>query len=421
MVSIDDEDRGGAWPAGAALLLGVLRWDAPAYDAVSLARVDVVEWEAARHLAMRQGVGPLWYQRLQRHGLLAVVPVAVREALLAEYRLNALRNARIERELAGLVRLAAGHGIDVLALKGAALAAGVYAPGAGRWMLDLDVLVRVEQWVEFTALLEEQGYRIQGLTLAETGFALRDGHHAPAYWRSGGVCAVEVHWTVVDGEARGGLPMVEAWQRAVPLVLGDGTRLWQLAGEDALLYVAAHATYQHGLRVGLRALADVAQLVAVCALDWDVVCERARCHGWRRGLYVVLWWARDGLGAAVPEWVLGALTVGEEEAQLVRGRRLAWDQVWLGDVRGSGEEDLTRGAPLRLSRMGGVWDGLRRLWWGIFLPRAVLMEMYGARVPGWAWWWAVVLRVCDLMRHYWGSRRRLWVRRSWLQVWLAGG
>lgn len=321
-MSIDDEDRGGAWPAGAALLLGVLRWDAPAYDAVSLARVDVVEWEAARHLAVRQGVGPLWYQRLQRHGLLAVVPVAVREALLAEYRLNALRNARIERELAGLVRLAAGHGIDVLALKGAALAAGVYAPGAGRWMVDLDVLVRVEQWVEFTALLEEQGYRIQGLTLAETGFALRDGHHAPAYWRPGGVCAVEAHWTVVNSEARGGLPMVEAWQRAVPLVLGDGTRLWQLAGEDALLYVAAHATYQHGLRVGLRALADVAQLVAVCALDWDVVCERARRYGWRRGLYVVLWLARDRLGAAVPERVLGALAVGEEEAQLVRGRRL---------------------------------------------------------------------------------------------------
>ena len=317
-MSIDDEGRGGAWPAGAELLLGLLRWDGPAYDAVSLARVDALEWAAARQLAARQAVGPLWYQRLQRQGLLAAVPVAVREALLADYRLNALRNARIERELAEMVRLAAGHGIDVLALKGAALAAGVYAPGAGRWMVDLDVLVRVEQWVEFTAVLEGAGYRIQGLTLAETGFALRDEHHAPAYTRPGGVCAVEVHWTVVDREARGGLPMVEAWQRAVPLALGDGTRLWQLAAEDVLLYVAAHATYQHGLRVGLRALADVAQIVAVCDLDWDAVCERAGRYGWRRGLFLVLRLARDWLGAAVPERVWVDLAVVEDEGLWVR-------------------------------------------------------------------------------------------------------
>lgn len=397
-------------PKGSELLLGLLRWDEPLYSRAELSGIAGAEWAALLGLARQHAVGSLLYHRLQQHGLHTAVPVPVGEALAASYRINALRNARILRELGEIARLAATRGIEVIVLKGAAVAASAYEHAAARTMGDLDVLVPLERLVEFVALLEMLGYRSQGDLSQRT---LLKHHHWPPCTKPNGVCPVEVHWTIVDKKEAAKLAIGDWWRRAVPLALPDGAPLWMFSAEDTVLHAGAHATHQHQLALVLRSLCDIAQVVQVQSVDWDGVRRRAVDYRWQRGIYLALQLARDLLGAAVPDSVLSALAPpAGHRSRVVSTAPLQLMSLPL--------PDLTKGAPLRLSEGVGVRQRLGKVWRGIFLPRAVLATMYPVNPdsPGWPLGYA--LRVRDLARHY-GRLLLLLRRQRRFHQWLNNG
>lgn len=172
------------------------------------------------------------------------------------------------------------------------------------------------------------------------------------------------------------------WRLAAGGAVGVGgwDALVAVGGGGCAVRAAAHASYQHGLRVGLRALADVAQLVAVCALDWDVVCERRGVMGGDGGCMWCCGWRGMWLRRRCRSGCWGALAVGEEEAQLVgaafwRGSRCGWGMCG-GQVRGFDPW----GAVAFVADEGGV--GWVEAVAGDFPPRAVLMEMGRCRTVG---------------------------------------
>ena len=90
-------------------------------------------------LARRERVGPLLYDAVRKKHLL---PAEVETALRQSYYLTAACNLRLFAALDQALRALAARGIEVIVLKGAALAQTVYPSVALRPMGDLDVLVR---------------------------------------------------------------------------------------------------------------------------------------------------------------------------------------------------------------------------------------------------------------------------------------
>jgi hypothetical protein len=123
------------------------------------------------------------------------------------------------------------------------------------------------------------------------------------------MAVIEPHWRISQPGQPASIPVAEVLARAAPLAL-PGCRALSLAPEDLLLHLCVHATYQHQfLGVGLRALCDLAELLAPGRFDfeWDAVAERAGSWGCRRGVYMALRLAAELVGAGVPEAGLAAL------------------------------------------------------------------------------------------------------------------
>jgi len=95
------------------------------------------EWQMARAAAVLHGVTPLLASTLRWSG-----PDSWQSFVAHQHQQTLLRHRRIAAVLQQISDLAAGRGLALVALKGAALhALGVYSPGA-RPMADIDLLVR---------------------------------------------------------------------------------------------------------------------------------------------------------------------------------------------------------------------------------------------------------------------------------------
>ena len=112
------------------------------------------EWAIARAVAAIHGVSPLLSLRLRWRG-----PPGWQEFLALQHAHTLNRHRRIEDLLRLIDRRARDDGIEIVALKGAALHAVALYRAGERPMADLDLLVSPGSLARTTALLESLGYR----------------------------------------------------------------------------------------------------------------------------------------------------------------------------------------------------------------------------------------------------------------------
>ena len=168
-----------------------------------------------------------------------------------------------------------------------------------------------------------------------------------------------------------------------------------------LLHVLARTTGDAVINItrfsALSALSkDIAEIVRVQPeLDWTVVVDHGRRHGWGRGVAAALRLASDHLGAAVPADVLASLGADALDPAMLAE---AMEHLVTSDDMPDG---LSTAANL-MAFVGkrGLVQKLAALWARIFVPRAELALIY--RVPErsarLALYYAVRMR--DLLRRY---------------------
>src|SRR5581483_10907483 len=100
-----------------------------------------LDWEEVLVSASRHGIAPLIYHNLKN---IAGIPQQVMDQLKREYYGNMARNMYLYAELRRILYGFGEKGLDVIALKGTALAPSVYGDIALRPMGDIDLLVRKE-------------------------------------------------------------------------------------------------------------------------------------------------------------------------------------------------------------------------------------------------------------------------------------
>jgi hypothetical protein len=409
---------------GASALLALLRPAGALGVAAGMRELSPQAWEEMLELALRHGVAPLLHRALQSKGVLADAPEHVRTRLPQERRATALLNLRKYGEFRRIAQALRERNIPLIALKGLHLAERVYPDISLRPMSDLDILVPrldVEKTIETVRSIEygfdadvSAAARAMLGTKCNIGFA----HRRLGLW-------LEIHWTLAEPGDGYASPMDEIWRSAAPGRIGDAD-VQLMSPEFVLLHVCAHLACNHVFGFDLRALCDIAAIAqAQPGIDWKILVDQGRRHGWTRGVAAALRLAHDHLGADIPAETLAALGADALDPGLLAD---AMEHL-LGFSRMPGELVT---APSLLA-VGGATPRAKwaMLWNRVIVPRAELSLLYGVpeHSPRLGLYYAVRLR--DLVRKYAASAWALNVsdpqlaataaRHARLAKWISGG
>jgi hypothetical protein len=391
---------GGALTDQGAMALFTLLHAAPAPDALAWAyTLEEEQWATLLKIAANQRVRGYLYQHIQRRGDLARLKPEWQETLRHAYQKTTARNLVIYHYFGQIVDRLAAASIPLIVLKGAYLAANVYATQGEREMGDIDLLVSPSHLSNAVAVLLDLGYRPLGVyseTLSE------DSKHLDRFVHTGH--AVELHHRLSNPRRPLPIDVAEIWERAVAATIAVHP-VQILSPEDQLLHLCIHGALQHQMDLDMRFLLDVSVFIdhAAAQLDWPVLVARAQRLGWARGLCLALTLARQLLGAQVPADVLVALS----SADLPQSVLEAAVSKLFSPTR-SHEESKREFATLWGEESAEFQAG--HLLARIFLPRITLARVYKV-APESPWLpFYYLVRMVDLLQRYGRTGWQMWRR-----------
>ncbi|OGL48241.1 MAG: hypothetical protein A3C43_04275 [Candidatus Schekmanbacteria bacterium RIFCSPHIGHO2_02_FULL_38_11] len=118
-----------------------------------------LNWEHIYETAKNHNVAPLMYPNLKELNNNHPIPQNILFKFRKSYHSNGIRNTRLYNELAILLKEFKENGIEVMFIKGAALAILVYKNIALRPMSDVDILIKKEDAEKVEEILVKNGYK----------------------------------------------------------------------------------------------------------------------------------------------------------------------------------------------------------------------------------------------------------------------
>jgi hypothetical protein len=309
-----------------AVLAGWLRNQPPGMP-------EHLPWHALLALAQQHGVLPLLH-RAARGSCWLRLPEEAQRALLRASRLGLANAVVSEQHLAATLDLLAGHAIQPLLLKGAALAQTHYADSSLRPRCDADLLIPAAARARAHEVLLAAGYQrlnaVSGEHISQQSTYLKEDP-------PGCLHAYDIHWRVSNRHLFAGVQSYdELAERSIPVpALGGHARA--LAPADALVLACVHRLAHHADELRLIWLYDIHLLVQ--GLEEREFAEFANCARARQILRV----CRDGLGEAqrwfgtqhpsLDAWLAAPLADAEASARVLSQRgQLSWLRAEMGSL-----------------------------------------------------------------------------------------
>ncbi len=286
-----------------------------------------------------------------------------------------LRFFQFHGHLSDLLRAAEREGLEVIVLKGAALAETVYPRPGLRPFGDLDILVRPSDAVRARILLESLGYVVDSAQWS--ALACRDDGQANFFKdaptdgnASLAPVVVELHTDLINNDLLWGGIRVDAggvWRRARRARLaGSAARV--LGPEDQLLHLCLHLAGHY--LAAPQSLRDIHQVCRTSAPEWPLFVRQARESRAATMCFAGLFAAAALLGTPIPPRVLDALAPrrGRRVLERVGAARAA-------DTTPAGTEHLR--LPLLWLLLDGWRPRLTALWRVVFpSPRWLAAHYY---------------------------------------------
>jgi hypothetical protein len=216
---------------------------------------------------------------------------------IAEAHVTAMSHAlQLERLLLSLVETLEAAGIETRVLKGSSVAQLDYEDASLRPFVDVDLLVRTEDFDRSVEALEASGVERIWRT-PRPGFDRRFGKGATLHSPLG--YEVDLHRTFAQGPFGLTVDLEDLWRDGRVIEVG-GRKLTALSDEMRLLHAAIHATIGHTLNVPYLPSRDIAEMLLFGTVDVAATREIAA------------------------RWQL--------EALLAEGVRSAWELLAIADV-----------------------------------------------------------------------------------------
>jgi len=125
------------------------------------------DWDRIVETAIREGVAPLLFHQIRRHGIEGCLPPGCRSDLSHIFLTNLKRNLYLIGSLRPVLSAFQSAGIPCIVLKGIVLAERVYPNIGLRGMTDVDLLVRKKDLFRADAALIDLGFASSDATPAE--------------------------------------------------------------------------------------------------------------------------------------------------------------------------------------------------------------------------------------------------------------
>ena len=285
----------------AALLLAASRGD-PSSESVRRLMAGRLDWARLTRLAVESHatVG-LWEVISAFPNLPGESETLQTLAVVNDFRRHHIRVlvARVSRELKR-------EGIEVLALKGAALLVGGVSRPVSRTMSDIDLLVVEGSPEKAWAICRSHGWTL--VDPAWTEELYRGHHHLPPLLDPDGVAiGLELHRTLLPGLDLLGMDVSAMVARSRVVHFGD-TPVHVPSVEDLLLHACLHFAWANKLRHGAwRAYVDAHAILADPAFDWDRFVSVVPSRRAKQCCYWTLRLGRVVADLSVPDSVLERL------------------------------------------------------------------------------------------------------------------
>jgi len=239
------------------------------------------------------------------------------DALLAQrvratdrLRASAALDLPAERDLIEICDAAHEHGIEMLLLKGSALAYTHYPAPHLRPRGDIDMLIRRRDLDRAAHVLTRMGYERS----LETDAEIWTGQRHYARTSAAGPVLVDLHWRAANPRlCAGALAFDEVWPRSVAVpALGAHART--LSPADSLVLACLHRVAHHQDRIQLLWLWDI-HLLASRMSAAEFASFASGAAGAKLGVVCArgLALARECFGTAVPDELLAELAAAKGE------------------------------------------------------------------------------------------------------------
>jgi hypothetical protein len=284
-----------------ALLMAASGGD-PASQPVRTLMAGRLDWTELTRLAVQAHATPGLWQVISAFPNLPAEAYTLQSlAVVNDFRRYHIRSltARVSRDLAA-------EGIDVLALKGAALLAGGVSRPASRTMSDIDLLVVRGSPERAWKICRANGWTLVDEALMEE---LYQSHHhlAPLLDPDGVTIGLELHRKLLPGVDRLGVDVNAIVSRSRVVQVGD-VPVRVPSVEDLLLHSCLHFAWSNKLRTGVwRTFADVHSIIGDPAFAWDRFVSLATTRRSKQCCYWTLRLGRVIADVNVPDDVLKQL------------------------------------------------------------------------------------------------------------------
>ncbi|MFB2880457.1 nucleotidyltransferase family protein [Floridanema aerugineum] len=337
------------------------RWDKTALQvAREIATNKDLNWDNLCEFVYIEALTPLLYRILRNEDWL---PENVKIEWRNAYYQNACRNTLLLRELGNVLQNLADVGVDVIVLKGAALAEKVYGDIAARQMVDLDLLIKPEDLAIVRKVIANLGYQLAGVEM-QSGFN-EEFRNEEIHWKHGLVNVnLDLHWKLVSPVYYQRTFLTDwFWETAIPTKI-SGSPAFILGNEAQIVYLCAHLMLHHGGN-SLLWLHDIAEAIAFSPtqIDWDLVISKAQTYNLVLSVQQILLRVADEWKAEIP---------GNVRSQLAT-LKPSWEEIraysWQNQTMVLRLFDDLAGAKDWLTRLHIAWDTL-------FPSRAYMQHRY---------------------------------------------
>ena len=337
------------------------RWDKTALQvAREIAKNSDLDWDNLCEFVYIEALTPLLYRILRNEDWL---PENVQTQWQNAYYQNACRNTLLLRELGKVLQSLADIGVDVIVLKGAALAEKVYGDIAARQMVDLDLLIHPEDLAIVREVVANLGYQLAGVEM-QSGFN-EEFRNEEIHLKQGLInINLDLHWKLVSPVYYQRTFLTDwFWETAILTKLSDAPA-FILGNEAQIVYLCAHLMLHHGGN-SLLWLHDIAEAIAFSptAIDWDLVITKAQTYNLVLSVQQILLRVADEWKAEIPV--------------NVRSQLVALKPTW-EEVRAYSWQNQTMALRL-FDDLAGAKDWLTRLhiaWNTLFPSRAYMQQRY---------------------------------------------
>ncbi len=216
---------------------------------------DEPDWSSLLRIANRQGILPLFSQRILTAGN-GLIPAHIIEQLDQALSSNSQNNLRLTWKLVECIEYLAQHGIECIVLKGPVFALQAFGELGLRQFTDLDILIHEADFPQAYDLLERAGYTVMDkLDDRQKKYQVWSGNQY-SFGKQGDI--IEIHWGIAPQENTRPLDPMQMWQGVRSLQVLD-KNISAPSEENTILF-----TCLHGAKHGWRQLKWIVDLAYIC-------------------------------------------------------------------------------------------------------------------------------------------------------------